>query len=427
MDETVIVRLELHDFRNFEAVELRPSPDGLTVVQGDNGAGKTSLLEAIVYCSTLQSFRGAPREAVVRQGRTQAKLRCDVLAGNRKVEIEVEVVPGRRDRAWHNGQRVPGTRGLLEVLRTTLFTPDDLALVKGAPSGPAGLPRRGAHRAHIPGSVPTALRWTRVLRHRNALLRQLGGRLDSEAATTLDIWDDRLAQIGERLACLPCRAGGRRCPLMPPRPSRSSPLRPAASRCVMPVPGTGLWSMRWRPARREDLRRATTTVGPQRDELELEAGGLDARTRLSQGRQRCVALSLRLASHRLMTNVTGAAPVLLLDDAFSELDETTARALVGELPVGQALLTTAGELPPGAAPSLVVSLSTVGSSSEHVAGRGPPVGVARPRRLTNRTRAPACVSGTDRRRLGPAAAPAGHGRRSRARSCRELLGGGRRP
>jgi DNA replication and repair protein RecF len=110
-------------------------------------------------------------------------------------------------------------------------------------------------------------------------------------------------------------------------------------------------------SRREDLRRATTTVGPQRDELELEAGSLDARTRLSQGRQRCVALSLRLASHRLMTSVTGAAPVLLLDDAFSELDETTARALIGELPAGQALLTTAGELPPGASPRLVVRLA----------------------------------------------------------------------
>ena len=135
----------------------------------------------------------------MRQGAAEAAVHCDVLAGKRKVEVEVEVVPGRRDRAWHNGQRVPGTRGLLEVLRTTLFTPDDLALVKGSPSGrrdfvddvlAKSYPRLGADRSGL----------DRVLRHRNALLRQLGGRLDSEAATTLDIWDDRLAQIGERLA-----------------------------------------------------------------------------------------------------------------------------------------------------------------------------------------------------------------------------------
>jgi len=355
MDETVIVRLELHDFRNFREVEFHPSPAGLTVIQGANGAGKTSLLEAIVYCSTLQSFRGAPREAVVRLDCLSSKLRCDVLAGNRKVEVEIDVVPGQRDKAWHNAQRVPGTRGLLEVLRTTVFTPDDLVLVKGPPSGRRDFldevlskshPRLGADRAAL----------ERVLRHRNALLRHLGGRLDSEAATTLDVWDDRLAQIGERLASS--------------RDQLVMALSPYATNAFSVLArGTGDFNMRYvrswdgsladalAAARREDLRRATTTVGPQRDEIEIEAGGLDARSRLSQGRQRCVALTLRLASHRLMTDVTGAAPVLLLDDAFSELDEGTARALVGELPAGQALLTTAGELPPGASPKLVARLS----------------------------------------------------------------------
>jgi DNA replication and repair protein RecF len=109
-------------------------------------------------------------------------------------------------------------------------------------------------------------------------------------------------------------------------------------------------------ARDDDLRRQVTTVGPQRDDLEIFAGGLDARTRLSQGRQRCVALALRLATHRHVTEVTGVIPVLLLDDAFSELDDHTARALVRELQIGQALLTTAGSLPPGANPELVVRI-----------------------------------------------------------------------
>ena len=196
---------------------------------------------------------------------------------------------------------MPGTRGLLEVLRTTLFTPDDLVLVKGAPAGdvtssttcsPSRIPRLGADRAAL----------DRVLRHRNALLRQLGGRLDSEAATTLDVWDDRLAQIGERLA-------RSRAELV----EALSPVSPAEAFSILAAEA-GSFKMRYvrswdgplsdalASARREDLRRATTTVGPQRDELELEAGGLDARTRLSQGRQRCVALSLRLASHRLMTD-----------------------------------------------------------------------------------------------------------------------------
>ncbi len=354
MNETVVIRLELHDFRNFEAVDFRPSPEGLTVIRGENGAGKSSLLEAIVYSSTLQSFRGAPREVVVRQGAAEANVRCEVLAGKRRVEIEVEILLGRRDRAWHNGQRMPGTRGLLDVLRTTLFTPDDLVLVKGPPSARRDFvddvlakshPRLGADRSGL----------DRVLRHRNALLRQLGGRLDSEAATTLDIWDDRLAQIGERLA----RSRAELVEALSPFAAEAfSVLSPQAGgfemRYVRSWNGTLADALA--SARREDLRRATTTVGPQRDDVEIEAGGLDARTRLSQGRQRCVALSLRLSSHHLMTTVTGAAPVLLLDDAFSELDEATARALVSELPIGQALLTTAGDLPPGAAPKLVVRL-----------------------------------------------------------------------
>ncbi len=354
MNETLILRLELRDFRNFNVVDFHPSPEGLTVIQGENGAGKSSLLEAIVYSSTLQSFRGAPREAIVRQGAAEAKVRCEVLTGKRKVAIEIEVLLGRRDRAWQNGHRVPGTRGLLEVLRTTLFTPDDLVLVKGGPSGRRDFvddvlskshPRLGADRSGL----------DRVLRHRNALLRQLGGRLDSEAATTLDVWDDRLAQIGERLA----RSRAELVEALSPYAAEAfSILATQAGSFKMRYVRSweGTLNNALAVARREDLRRATTTVGPQRDDVEIEAGGLDARTRLSQGRQRCVALSLRLSSHRLMTTITGAAPVLLLDDAFSELDEVTARALVGELPDGQAILTTAGDLPPGAVPKLVVRL-----------------------------------------------------------------------
>ncbi|MGD1012314.1 MAG: DNA replication and repair protein RecF [Acidimicrobiales bacterium] len=355
MDETVILRLLLRDFRNFGDVDFSPSPSGLTVIQGENGAGKSSLLEAVVYASTLQSFRGAPREAIVRRQAVEANVRCDVLAGKRRVEVEIAITPGRRDRAWHNAQRVPGTRGLLEVLRTTLFTPDDLMLVKGAPSGRRDFlddvlakahPRLGADRAGL----------DRVLRHRNALLRQLGGRLDSEAATTLDIWDERLAQVGERLACSRAQLVEQ---LSPYAAEAFSVLAAQAGSFEMRYVRSwdGTLSDALATARREDLRRATTTVGPQRDELEIDAGGLDARTRLSQGRQRCVALALRLASHRLMSAVTDTAPVLLLDDAFSELDEGTARALVSQLPDGQALLTTAGELPPGATPKLVVRLA----------------------------------------------------------------------
>ena len=292
---------------------------------------------------------------MIRNGHDQAAVRCELHTGSRLIEIDVAIHLGRRDRAERNRQRVEGPGPLLEVLRTTLFTPDDLELAKGSPSLrrdilddviEATRPRLASDRASL----------DRILRQRNALLRQLGGRLTGDAAGTLAIWDERLAETGERV----CRA----------REELAAQLEPPAREAFAALaPGAGLLQLRYTrsfegsladaiaKARDDDLRRQVTTVGPQRDDLEISAGGLDARTRLSQGRQRCVALALRLATHRHVTDVTGVTPVLLLDDAFSELDEPTARALVTELPIGQALLTTAGTLPPGASPELVVELA----------------------------------------------------------------------
>jgi DNA replication and repair protein RecF len=345
--------LEVENFRNLESVRLLPAP-GLTVISGDNGAGKTSLLEALVYCSVLRSFRGVGKEAVIRTGTEQASVRCELHNGTRHVEIDVDICLGRRDRAERNRARVEGARDLLEVLRTSLFTPDDLELAKGSPALRRDLlddvieatrPRLGAERANL----------DRILRQRNALLRQLGGRLTDTAATTLAVWDERLAETGERVAQA--------------RSEVTHDLEPIAAEAFGALaPNAGTLRLRYAKsyvgplaaaiatAREDDLRRQVTTVGPQRDDLEISTRGLDARTRLSQGRQRCVALALRLATHRYLTDLTGVLPVLLLDDAFSELDDHTARALVDEVRHGQALLTTAGTLPPGATPQLVVRL-----------------------------------------------------------------------
>ncbi len=341
-----VVRLGVTNFRNLEEVTLRPALDGLTVVRGLNGAGKTSLLEALAYCSTLRSFRGVPREALVSTGAQRANVACEVVVDSRRVDIAVDIELGHRDRVTKNGRRVDSGREMLHSLRTTLFTPDDLAIVKEGPAGRRDLIDE-AIEATWPRMAAEKRSLDRVLRHRNALLRQAGARLDADALHTLDVWDEQLAESGERVASAREAVVGE---LAPAADEAFASLAPSAGplrlRYVRSFEGD-LRSAIAR-ARHDDLRRQVTTVGPQRDDLEIEAGGLDARTRLSQGRQRATALALKLSTHRLVASKTGATPVLLLDDAFSELDERTAAALMAELPVGQALLTTAGSLPPGA-------------------------------------------------------------------------------
>ena len=329
-------------------------PGGLTVVTGENGAGKTSLLEAVGYAATLKSFRKSPREALVRTGASAAVVRIETLDAGRPTLVEIEIAGTGRDQVFRNRQRVARVADLAETARCTVFTPDDLALVKGGPQerreylddvAVAARPRLAATRQAV----------ERALRQRNVLLRQAAGRSSPEVLATLDVWDAQLADAGSALTAA--------------RAELVAELEPPASAAYGRLTGAdGGLDLTYRrsyegsladalvASRAEDLRRVVTTVGPHRDDLEVVSGGLDARSRLSQGRQRCVTLALRLAAHTVVGAHAGSAPVLLLDDAFSELDDATATALLRELPAGQAILTTAGSLPRGAVPDSVVTV-----------------------------------------------------------------------
>ena len=349
-----ITSLWVQDFRCFEEALLEPDPSGLTVLQGPNGAGKTSLLEAIGWLATLRSFRGAGRDAMVRSGQPRAVLRAELHESGRRVDLEGELPAASAARVQVNRQVGRRRSDLASTLRVTVFSPDALQLFQGGPAPRRDLLDDLLGAATRRGEVLLA-ELERVLRQRTALLRQAGGRLSGEVEATLDVWDSRLAATGEQVAAARQQVA-----------TRLEPLVDAAYR-ELARDGDAV-TLTYRPSwegsladalvrnRLDDLRRQVTGVGPHRDELDLAIGTRPARTQASQGEQRSLALALRLASHELATADTGRRPLLLLDDVFSELDPARAEALVGQLPSGQVLLSTASAPPPSVSVDRVVAV-----------------------------------------------------------------------
>jgi DNA replication and repair protein RecF len=351
-----LTRLELTDFRCYGSAAL-DLPRSVILVTGPNGQGKTSLLEAIAWLATGQSFRRVPDGALIRDGADRAVMRGAVHASDRVRQIDVELRAAGRHRILLNGHPAARTRDLAGSLRVTVFAPDDLQLVKSGPAERraylddllvASVPRYAGVRADV----------DRVLRHRNALLR--GGVRDEEARDTLAVFDEQLVSAGGELirgrlrlvARLGAAVDRAYRSLAPHGRGVAASYR---SDWADPDPAVEGVDAALRGAladkRRQELDRGLTLVGPHRDDWHLDIDGRDSRTHASQGEQRTLALALRLAAHHIVTDIVGSDPVLLLDDVFSELDGERAHALVAALPVdAQTVVTTAGSVPEGVTP-----------------------------------------------------------------------------
>ena len=365
-------RLELRQFRTYEELTL-DLPIGLTAVVGPNGIGKTNLVEAVAWPLLLTSVRGVPNEALVRRGAEAAVVRAELeepgpdgawqASGEaRRALIESEISARGRGRVLLNRQSGARRRDVAGVGRVTVFSPDDLVLIKGGPSERRGL-LDDALVARDPRLDAVRADYDKVLRQRNALLRQSKGSLDEAAKLTLEVWNPQLVDRGTRL-------GDERATLC----AELSPLVSAAYeelagvtcdvRLTYEAPwrATGL-EVALEQARRDELRRGVTLVGPHRDELQIDLEQMAARTHASQGEQRSLALSLRLAVHRLLTDRYGTPPILVLDDVLSELDAQRRSALLRAVPAGQTLLTTAADLPDEISPSAVLEVVGAGEVS----------------------------------------------------------------
>ncbi|WP_022917306.1 DNA replication/repair protein RecF [Ruania albidiflava] len=370
--------LALTDFRSYPEVLLALDP-GVTAFVGPNGQGKTNLVESLGYLATFSSHRVSADAALVRAGAQRAIIQAKVVRDGRSSLLELEVVAGKANRARFNRSPLPRARDLAGRLRTVLFAPEDLSLVKGDPEGR----RRFLDELLVllsPKLAAVRSDYERVIRQRNALLKSAGTQRRSGTKLdlrTLDVWDDKAAVAGAQLVAARVQlvnalrphlahaytqvSSGQSEARMFYRASvdraMGSTGRSAAGRPAEPGPedpealtDAGVVEARLLEAmahlRGKEIERGVSMVGPHRDELELYLDDLPAKGYASHGESWSLALGLRLASYELLKADDdwheSSEPVLILDDVFAELD-TRRRDRLAELiaPAEQVLITAA--------------------------------------------------------------------------------------
>ncbi|HEY1974359.1 MAG TPA: DNA replication/repair protein RecF [Pseudonocardia sp.] len=360
-------RLSVSDFRSWPTAELSLAP-GVSVLLGRNGAGKTNLVEAVGYLATFGSHRVATDAPLVRKGCPRAVVRGLAVRDGRELAVEVEITPGKANRARVNRAPVSKARDALGIVRSVLFAPEDLALVRGDP----GERRRFMDELLVsrwPRYAGVRADYERVLRQRSALLKTAcAARFSSRASassaadlSTLEVWDGHLAEHGAALLAGRLRLVAE---LLEPVRSAYAEVAPESApvdlryRCS--VPGVPDVSVSVEPdldaladallaelaqVRRQELERGVCLVGPHRDELELWLGDGPAKGYASHGESWSFALALRLGSFDVLRGELdgqGSDPILVLDDVFAELDSRRRRALAERAErVEQVLITAA--------------------------------------------------------------------------------------
>ncbi|MEU2788639.1 DNA replication/repair protein RecF [Streptomyces sp. NPDC007100] len=349
-----VSHLSLADFRSYARVEV-PLDPGVTAFVGPNGQGKTNLVEAVGYLATLGSHRVSSDAPLVRMGAERAIVRASVVQGERQQLVELELNPGKANRARINRSSQVRPRDVLGIVRTVLFAPEDLALVKGDP----GERRRFLDElitARAPRMAGVRSDYDRVLKQRNTLLktaalaRRHGGR--QMDLSTLDVWDQHLARAGAELLAqrLDLIAA-----LQPLADKAYEQLAPGGGPLALEYRGSagdgmdgattreelyGLLTEALGAARKNEIERGVTLVGPHRDDLQLKLGQLPAKGYASHGESWSYALALRLASYDLLRS-EGNEPVLVLDDVFAELDARRRERLAELMAPGEQVLVTA--------------------------------------------------------------------------------------
>lgn len=363
-----VQHLSLTDFRSYSQLEV-PLQPGVTVFMGPNGVGKTNIVEAIGYLGSQSSHRVSSDKPLIAFDAERALVRGRLVRGTQATSVELEINADRANRARINRANPVRARDAAGILRTVLFAPEDLALVKGDPSNR----RRFLDDLMVqlvPHHAGVRADYERVLKQRNALLKSLrGSRLTSGHLATLEVWDQHLATVGSQLLHARLAALGRLLPhvqkayrdltdgsKVADASYRSTLVSPAADDDDAALPeGEDLSSLSVHELvekflaalvsqRRRESERGISLVGPHRDEVELLLGRALVKGYASHGETWSMALALRLGSYYLLSeddSTPGSSPVLILDDVFAELDGNRREKLAAVVAGAEQVLVTA--------------------------------------------------------------------------------------
>lgn len=363
--------LSLSDFRTYEQLDVSLTV-GATVFVGPNGIGKTNILEAIGYLSTLSSHRVSSDAPLIRFGSERAVVRAKMVRGGQTSSLELEINESKANRVRVNRGNPGRARDVLGICRTVLFAPEDLALVKGDP----GIRRRFLDELMvtlIPHHSATRTEYERVLKQRNALLKSArSGRYTSGHESTLEVWDQHMAHAAARLLHaridalkqlephfaraygeLTDGSKGAHAVYQSSLEIAESEGTQAGTNAEKSIPGVSQGSIddttlryleAFQTVRKKELERGISLVGPHRDDVQLILGSVPAKGFASHGEGWSLALSLRIGSYYLLCEddpAPGATPILMLDDVFAELDRQRRTKLAAIVATAEQVLLTA--------------------------------------------------------------------------------------
>ncbi len=341
----IVTRIQLHHFRNYLRADLLPDAR-LTVLTGQNAQGKTNVLEALHVCCLGRSHRTTHDKELITWGEASTAVHIEISQrdGTHDISIHLHRQENKRKQIRVGGAQIARIGELMGHFHGILFSPEDLAIVKDGP---------GERRRFLdmelsqlrPAYFYALQRYVRVLSQRNNLLRELQKK--PALRNTLEAWDEQLAQTGasivrhrsDYIAKLAVAARTNHTAISGGKEQLTvayqTQIGPDTDESALQT----AFMKRLYTVREEDIRRATTTVGPHRDEIKLALGDREARVFGSQGQQRTVVLALKLAELDVVCAERGEAPVLLLDDVMSELDPMRRQQLVERIAGVQTIVT----------------------------------------------------------------------------------------